>query len=452
MKKIYVKMISLLMSLVATFTFASCTGGKIDAAQNTYHENLNSNYDGALDEGVAIDGKLDDAIWQNKNWFTHTYADNLNGNRPVFHCTTYKSELGFYIGAYAEDKNVVYVGDMSQTYNTAVRFYTAALNVGEDFPKDIVGQSYAATKKHRYMVLDVGNHCYTREIPVKTATSYVGELNSKNTTSVTFEVFYPWETLGVDVSLGIPETVYMNPIYSAILEEKVTFTLAEPDPAPVYWVETLYRWDENGYMNVDAAGATVGDAVNGFAKNGNWDTSREAEKIVVSQVKEYQTIWFKEEHATTFKIESQIVPTETYGGEMAGFNIYTSGGISYRICLPTHTLRLGGGNLEVVAIDDDVALNGRYWYQRVLWKDTVSREINPQEGVKITAIKAGNCIYFMINDVYVTKLQSPTLDGALAIAGLWANAVKCTFSNYSYTAMTEAEAASVLASYGYTAA
>ena len=45
-----------------------------------------------------------------------------------------------------------------------------------------------------------------------------GELNSGNTTKATLEMFLPWETLRVDVTKGIPQTVGILPCYRAPLE------------------------------------------------------------------------------------------------------------------------------------------------------------------------------------------------------------------------------------------
>ncbi len=414
----------------------------IDPAQNVYEKTYDSDYKGEIDSYMAIDGVLDEIIWEDKNWFTNAFASDTTGtNGPRMYVTTHLTEKGVYVGIKAMDNNIVYTGDMAPNWNTGVRLYVVALNVGEDYPVEYPG-SYSATGKHRFMVFDVGSNCYTRDLPVMTRATYEGN-------KAEFEIFYPWTTLDVDTTLGVPETVYLMPCYNAILPGKETYTLMEPDPCPIYMVETLYRFDENGYKNVDAEGAQVGDAINGFAKNGDWDVSRESEGVVVSQVPEYQTIWFKKDYANNFKVETMLKPQNR--GYLAGFNIMTTGGITFRVAMEAHTIYNGSGALAIISVDDDRSYNGgKYWAQAERWRDTASATIDPSVGLKFTAIKKGDSIYCMVNDQYKAKISSPSLNN-LAIAGLWATDCVCEFNTYSHTALTDEEADSALASYGYTA-
>ena len=429
--------------MLFAFALIGCgeTPEKIDPAQNDYDMDYKSDYKGGVDAGVVIDGVLDDGIWENKNWFTNAFASDTTGTTgPRIYVTSYLSEKGVYVGIKADDNNIVYTGDMAPNWNTGVRLYVAALNVGEDYPTVYPG-SQSGTYKHRFMVFDVGSNCYTRDLPVMARATYEGN-------KAEFEVFYPWTTLGVDTSLGVPDTVYLMPCYNAILPGKQTYTLLEPDPCPIYRLETLYRFNANGYKNVDAEGAKVGDAINGLAKNGDWDVSRESEGVVVSQVPEYQTIWFKKDYANNFKLETMLKPQNA--GYLAGFNIMTTGGITYRVAMEAHTIYNGAGALAICSVDDDRAYNGgKYWYVSTRWRDSVGSTI-PAEGLKFTVIKKGDTIYCIVDGQYKTKITSPSLN-QIAIAGLWATDCVCEFNSYSHTALTDAEADTALAGYGYTA-
>ena len=68
------------------------------------------------------------------------------------------------------------------------------------------------------------------------------------------------------------------------------------------------RYGANGDLAKDRDGAVVGDTPNGYAKSAGWDVSKEAEGRVASINTQWQGIFFKQNAATDFVMQTKIKP------------------------------------------------------------------------------------------------------------------------------------------------
>ena len=176
---------------------------EIAPAENTYEMDYHSYCTYEHDADIDIDGVLDESCWQGKKWYTNTYLDNVNGNRPVVRLTAFPTEKGVYIGSVVEDTNLMDNGERAPLANSNWELRVTADNVGQE-------RGNSAVYLTSYNI-DMKGENFGIQPNFDRAVKVVGELNSGDTTSATLEMFIPWESLGIDTSLGVPESFRIRP-------------------------------------------------------------------------------------------------------------------------------------------------------------------------------------------------------------------------------------------------
>lgn len=436
-KKIIIIITSVIaaLAIIAGVFLAIWFGSKevIADAENSYDEEYHSYCTYAHAEDIKIDGVLDEACWQNKNWFTNTFLSNTGGNLPVLNMTSYVDDYGIYIAATAKDKNITSDGQRNNTVNSNFEFYITVENVGEDLPSDYVNTTMFNVNMHG----DVNS----RVTNVDRAVVVDGEINSGATESATLEMFIPWEVLSIDKSKGIPDKFYCCPSYLAVLAGSSTISVMKPVWYPYQYPKDCYIFDVNGYTLVDRAGAVVGDSKFGHAKTANWDLSQEAEGVIRSSFgSENHKIFFKEDYGSNFIVETTIIPIKDLNNTApkAGLFFQLPTGMYNSVLLDmreSYLTDVGNGTknfktLRIAALDYEDAWNMVYCDDEMYENPNASSK----NGVKMTVIKYGPKFWVFLNDKFVTTLDYFFLDTDV-IPGLYSLGGDVIFKNYSCTAI-----------------
>ncbi len=404
-------------------------GERIAKAENHYETDYHSYCTYEHDPDMKIDGVLDEAMWQGKKWYTNTYLDNVNGQRPVLHVTGFPTEKGVYIASLVEDTNLRDNGERAPLANSNWEFHVSADNVGEDRSSSaLYCTSYNIDMKGENFGI---NPNFDRAVKVE------GELNSENTTSATLEMFIPWESLGVDISLGVPTSFRLRPSYRAVLPDVGNWPLNVTPGNNQN--RDFYVFTAEGYVNADREGAVLGDSAVGFAKTANWDVSREAEGIVQSSPgEEWHQIYFTGEYGSNYILETKLTYVKPLNNDWpkAGFLFRGTDSTWYiaGLNLNSQVVTEGkDGRMEVNTLE--IGTVSQNWDWRTLTQYNKANA-NPTGEIKLTVLKYGKNFYYFVNDMYVTSEVIASMDKAV-LPGICSLGADVIYKDYSCKELTE---------------
>lgn len=387
----------------------------IAKAENKYEKTYHSFCTLEHDKDINIDGNLDEAVWQNKKWFTNTFINNTSGNLPVLKITGFTTQYGVYLASTVEDNNLVYSGSISTTTNSMWELNFAADNVGEPMRSDPL---YRAEVN-----IDMRADNHANDINIDRAVMTEGTVNSGETKGATLEMFVPWEVLQVDTSKGIPDEFRVMPVYHAVFLGNDTMTAMVTLGYTRSRTSDYFRFNKDGYMFADAEGATVGDNRYGYAKTGNWDISKESQKIIRSNYGEdHHIIFFKDAYGPNFILEGTFIPVGSLGQEAypkAGFAFYSG---QTALSTPYHAVHLNVQQSNLVDSVKGTKNFSKYQIytlnnQNGTWNQTLLQSTNienpnatKKEGVKLTVVKYNDKFWYFADGVLVGQEVKDFMD------------------------------------------
>ncbi|HBF86860.1 MAG TPA: hypothetical protein DDW54_04180 [Clostridiales bacterium] len=446
-KKIIVSVLSALCIGSFAVCLTGCGGPKdVAPAEIKYEYVYSSQFEGANDPDILIDGKLDEAVWQNKKWYTSKFYTDINDVMPKLTVTAFNTVYGAYMGVKIRDNNILYNGMLNPSKNSTIEFYYYA----EKTDTVVSDQDFSL---RRAFMMDYAGELYSTGERMKRAFSVDGEINSGNTTGSTVEIFIPWSELGIDVSDGVyPQKFYLLPTYRPVLQGNTSHTPLFNKPFnPMHHMMDYYIFDEDGYTDEDVEGAIVGDAYNGTAKSASWDLENLDQGVIsVTEAGEFNYIYFRDAFHENFKAETTIYPmggSEKRAGWFGGFFILATNGNYYTMMLDMRAERYvtaqdGGNALNKYSLTTLTEAHGGAWEQvNKIVKDNPSAKDGPEKsGVKFKVIKDKNAIYYFADDQF---LYSETLDfvNGKVYAGLFNMNIYAQYKDFSFKGLTDEEVA-----------
>ena len=439
------------ISICSLVCFASCKGkneSNVNPITVGYEYAYSSQYEGANDPDIKIDGKLDEAVWQNKKWYTSKFYTDIKDIMPKLETTAFTTEYGAYMGVKIRDNNIIYNGMLDLTKNSLIEFYFYA----DKSDKVTCDNDYSL---RRAFMMDYAGELYSTSERMKRAITVDGEMNSGNTVGAVFEIFIPWSEMGIDVSDGVyPHIFRLLPSYRPVLRGNSTHTPLFNVPFNLMnHIDSYYEFDENGYTDEDAEGALLGDAYNGTAKSANWDIENVAQnEVSVTSGAANNTIFFRNAFCENFVAEATLYPL---GGNTAdtwwvgGFLVLSTNGNNYMM-----TLEMQPSRLIEIEKDKKYALK-----QFSLWtlsfrddpymwdaKTKLERD-NPaarnavieDAGVKFKIIKNGETVCYFVNGEYFYSETLDVLQGTVYV-GLFNMNGYCAYKDLSFRELTYTQA------------
>lgn len=308
-----------ILALMLTFSCASACGImtacdgcndetklNIIESKDGYDWKYNQNFVDEMDADMKIDGKLDEARWKEsgKKWLTHA-EKNVN-----MRYTTSFTAKGLYIAAEAKDPLMQWNETRDFANNSSFYFYIVSENATEYHAFDCMG----------FYVDELHSACRQNTRFAAKASRTVDE---NGVPTLTAEFFSSWEALNysVDEATGIPESAKFIPEYrfvEAVDSKENAYlkpALAEHGSNKV---NNAYKFSKDGYINVDAEGAELGNGDNGFAKSDGWDLSavkgdESGVKKITSNVYGDQAIFFKGINSSRYSYTVDIEYKQSYG-------------------------------------------------------------------------------------------------------------------------------------------
>ncbi len=423
--------------------------GKIAKASNT----VNHQYDNWAvypgDPSMKIDGELDEPQWQGKQYFRNTYLFNNGvGDFPVLRVTAFPTEYGIYVGSEIDDTNLCLQGRFGDRSFDEASYWSLQFAVsGGGEPELVNGDMTSVHEFYIWMNADI----FAKYNGVDRAVKVKGKLNSEQTEGAVLEAFFPWQTLDVDISGGVPESVAILPTYFAVIKgEAKTEMVRSYNLFHAKYFSDWPHFDENGYTCADAENAVVGDGKFGYAKSSTWDITEEPKGIVRSRYSaEYNHIYFRDAYGPDFIVETTMVPVKDHDnkGAAAGIVFQSLNGIYHSVLVDLHTESMVAGpggtkNFAEYSLRTISNVNG--WTNHTLPVEK-QRVTDPAKtlGVKLTAIKRGSALWYFCDGkfLYAEELEEMDTD---VMPGFFALGADVIYRDYSCKAATNEEITSYL--------
>ena len=436
---------------------AGCSGcadkGKPDPdpAAGGYDVKYATTMPSGTDDGIMIDGKLDETAYAEQKTFVNRLSEDSDGNMERLSMTTYVGDKGWYVLTEVTDSALVYNGLLAPARNSTIHLYyeLASENANEAIREIYMdaGRVYGRTP------CNIG----LMEYGVKVN----GELNGA-TTGMTTELFIPWRAMGLTEK---PENtdLLMYPMYS-IPKGGGDYRNLSPLPNLSYVANQFYLFGSDGYSDKDASGAILGDAKNGHVKAGVW-TYTDVEKteadgrVTLSgsasvHAGSYAKTYIKDIVADNYVVEATVKVTgRDYGKRdgRAGLTVDIAGGKRKTLAAYISAEEGNAAGLNSVPFrsfyGDDY--DGRNNRTETLPSVSLPEGGTLSGGVKLTLIKSGANLYGLANGEIILAETDNAIRGKCAF-NLTAANVNAEFTDISYAVYDgdEAGMAAAIAGYG----
>ena len=414
-------------------------------------------------DGITIDGKVDEAVWNNLGWqtwgqyrktvsFTLTYNENgifwamKSKDNGVFWNFTNSPEgnTSFELLFTTEDEdttsptwNMLQIRQDASDYCMSLRGRTPDWQDGWDKSQQLV--------YHKWSLIGDG-----------------AELNESNMEGLMMEGFIDWSAIDYDVQTkGLPERIKIFTQYNYQDSKDKSSRVDYIRPQAFYnRARSWYYFDEKGYINGDNRiaeeypDAVLGDGTftrddytNVLAKTAAWDFSEAASgKYSLKEAYDTQWIFFKNVSAQNYVIKTKIkYDGQKWGSKSARLGIISGmyeNGASYA---PFNALVWGVGSNTSSKVSY-INFNSKFT------TNTWSGQLGPNGGqidsdswtslgedygnlstsseVELAVVKRDNVLVYFVNGRYWTSVTNDSLKGA-TVPGLYAYNCEGTFSDVS---------------------
>ena len=426
-RKIFTVLLSALCIGCTVGARAACSGSETEL-EGEYETNYHRVFADECDSSMTIDGRLDEDVWQNKNYLTNVCSvPDLNNDATVRY-TVHMTEKGLYVGSYVDDTTFYYNRVYSNS-NSNWKIYIAP--VGET----VNNQAYVKTFQ-----IDYGSIRSAQGARVSSAVWVDGELNSGNTVGASMEMFLTWDQLNIDVSgyeNGYPDQIKMYATYTIILDSTgstsrvLSTAFTSPSKPSMY-----YLFDNTGYLNTDKEGAVLGDAPTGYTKTAGWDIGKEDSVESVSD--NVQIIWFRNAYSASWAAEVRITPVDDIND--AGPKV---GMIALRDTNNFRAFLLNAADSNLVESGEgrnfeSCHMYGLTYYPSYTWTMTalgVDSSVDMdayEDGCIMKVVKDGENLYYFINGTFVYSEVCSYINGSV-YAGLISIGFDAIFTDYRFT-------------------
>lgn len=371
-----------------------------------------------MDDDMKIDGKLEESRWSDdgKKWLTHVEKD------VQMRYTTSFSEKGLYIAAEAKDSRMQWNDTRAFMNNSSFFFYIISNKATEYHAFDCMG----------FYVDELNSACRQGS---RFAAKGLRTVDSNGVPTLTAEFFASWKSLNYTVApdTGMPESVKFVPAYRYVESvDSNENAFLKPALAELGGnrVNNAYVFNTNGYINVDAEGAELGNGANGFAKSDGWDLSAVTDaknKIVTSTTEGDQAIFFKNINSTRYSYSVTITYKESIA---TGFPAV--GVLDMKNAADFNIMRFHGGDIT------GAGTNYRYFQldfhsgRSDIQKGSYAVANSDTKTLQVRVIKDDTRYYYIIGETYAYAVDLNWLGGK-TVPGLYTFDAKAEFSDWEAT-------------------
>lgn len=479
--KNFLKIALLSVMTVSAIGAAACSGGKDDKGdgaktgrrvayeqeQELYDKNYREEWVKAnanpVYEGITVDGKVDEAVWNGLGWQT------WGQYRKTINFTLTYNENGIFWAMKSKDSGVFWNFTNSPEGNTSFELLVSTADDDSTSPQNYSLQirqdtsDYCMSLHGRSPDWQDGWDKIQRLVYHKWSLIGEGaELNESNMEGLMMEGFIDWSAIGYDVSAkGLPEKIKIFPQYNYQDSKDKSSRVDYIRPQAFYnRARSWYYFDEKGYINGDNRiaeeypDAILGDGTftrddysNVLAKTAAWDFSEAASgKYSLKKAYDTQWIFFKNVSAQNYVIKTKIkYDGQRWGASTARLGIISGmyeNGASYS---PFNALVWGVGSntsSKVSYINFNSKFMTNTWSGQLgpnggqIDKDSWTSlgedygNLSTSSEVELAVVKRDNVLVYFVNGRYWTSVTNDSLKGA-TVPGLYAYNCEGTFSDVS---------------------
>lgn len=223
-----------------------------------------------IDDGIVLDGVLDESFYESKSWFVG--HKNVKGREATLRTTAEIAPHGILFGIDVDEGfTISYSAGRPTAWNSGIEFYFAFGGETEPvdnlFEIDLTAHDDVNVRVWRPGIFNDGylQYVYSFEnAPAHAVKLKGGTIESGNCTGYTMELYLPYTLFGRD---GRPEYINLNPGMITPLSDtdwvRDYYVFGgEFESSVCQWGKTeMYRFDKNGFvcnkLNITATGGTV---------------------------------------------------------------------------------------------------------------------------------------------------------------------------------------------------
>lgn len=297
-----------------------------DLASKDYDYTYDRPFYSTPDDFMTIDGVFDEEEWQDCVWMQTTQYD------VTYKITTLFTQKGLYVAAYAEDPNIIFNGRNNFIKNSSFEIQIVKSNA----------QRYYGGRWYQHFMNDFMFHADSqtcrsyRERQFNGAVKCVGEPNSGETTSLSYEMFLGWDQMHysedeLNPETGIPDSVKIWCQYMRIdKSNSADSRYISPFLMDYGQYDSYYSYGAKGIINRPDNGV-LGSAIGGTTCTDKWTIDNSVKGGDISfNTNQTQHIWFTHDvdgneisRPTSFIVDVQVNAANRYSSGQATFGIMT---------------------------------------------------------------------------------------------------------------------------------
>lgn len=372
------------------------------------------------DAEVTVDGKLDELFWEAQRELSFGAGDIMT------HTTTYLTDKGVYIGMYIEDQFVFSNPERDDWRNTSIELHLAAgTAVSRNEAVQIRVEAHNRTGVLEGVSFETDPYGWVwGYVPYYSRAWVDGTINSDACKGVSFEVFVPWSSIGMERKGDVLLLPAYNHTEGYEMEDGVQRLHLQAsgdmnDPT------TYLPFGEDGYLGVNEEPDDVlGQAASGRMATSGWDMSEKGRSVARTTRGGQQFTFFKQmgertEYTATATISDvELVAAEGKAGIICGHN--------QKVWLVAFLVfKETGYSLDFVTMDD------YGWYYGASYPVDAAKCLT-EEGCVLSVERSGNLVRVYLDGALVCELESDALSAA-GCSGFFTIDAKVTYSAYTCT-------------------
>ncbi len=421
----------ILVVAFAIVCFAGCNddpdAGKVEY-DNEYEWEYDREFQGEPDEGMNIDGVLDEDVWKdsNRKWLT------FSEKGATVSYTSYFTQKGLYLASTVTDPNLTWTARLNFNDATALNSAFCYLITSENV------ETLQMFTLYRF-AFDSKNKASREQTPFAAKAVTDGDIEAGEATVMTGEFFATWDDLNMEVSeeTGMPNLVNVIPKYRVVVDtdDNTANKWIMPLFAEEYRLHCYSRFNENGYMNVDAEDAVWGNAANGISKSDGWSISEDDPTVVTSDKAHSQGIFLTDKRSDRYIYSVDMQLVDGIAGVDGSDGIFRAGIAT--MCENSNdftTLLVEGKGLENNQLRMYRLKIGPWEYTNAV-NQKLSSEYNFEERnqtVTLKVIKDGANFYYFAEGELIYFNTEEDLAGECC-PGVYTLSTEATFSNPQFT-------------------